>query len=264
MPEYLEPRTYIEEVNSACHNVRFCITGVSTSTAAFIDVFKKGPTRKPTLISSPEEFDRVFGGIDRRSEASFGISQFFINGGKKAMIVRVPGRNPPGERSIRRGLKILASNRHNLVNILCVPAAANLNDTKLRSVYDAAIKYCEDNRVFLIIDIPERVGQPNQILEWVSANYMLRSGNTAVYFPWLEILDPSDPGQKRAVSPSGTIAGIFSRTDSERGVWKAPGGNEAVLNGVSGLSYEVTDNENTSLIQQGINCIRKFPDKGIL
>lgn len=261
MTEYLGGSgSYIEEVNFTAHQ----ITGVGTSTAAFIDMFKKGPTGRATSISNFEELEDIFGGIDIRSEASYGIYQFFINGGRKAVVIRVPGRKRPRKRAILNGLKILPSDTQDSINILCIPAAANLNDKSTISVYDAAIEYCEDSRTFLILDIPKRVGHPDQMIEWVNKNTTLRSRNAAIYFPRIEISDPINSDQRREVSPGGTIAGIFARIDSERGVWKAPAGNEAALKGVMDLGHNVTDAENATLRSLGVNCIRNFPDQGNL
>ena len=58
------------------------------------------------------------------------------------------------------------------------------------------------------------------------------------------------------------VAGVMARTDGQRGVWKAPAGLDASLNGVAGLSVEMTDAENGLLNPLGINCLRSFPVHG--
>ena len=58
------------------------------------------------------------------------------------------------------------------------------------------------------------------------------------------------------------IAGVMARTDSQRGVWKAPAGIDAALTGVAGLQVEMTDAENGLLNPLGINCLRTFPVYG--
>src|SRR5262249_20186392 len=69
-------------------------TGVSTSDTAFIDFFPRGPTPEATRVTSFADFQRTFGGLDRRSEASYAIQQFYLNGGSVAWVVRVaPGAN---------------------------------------------------------------------------------------------------------------------------------------------------------------------------
>jgi phage tail sheath protein FI len=59
--------------------------------------------------------------------------------------------------------------------------------------------------------------------------------------------------------PSGAVAGIFARTDAQRGVWKAPAGQDASFVGVSQLSVPLTDDENGELNPLGVNCLRAFP-----
>lgn len=79
------PGVYVEEIPSGVHP----ITGVATSIAAFIDYFTNGPLDTAVQIHSMAEFERIFGGLNARSEASYGIQQFFLNGGTAAFVVRV-------------------------------------------------------------------------------------------------------------------------------------------------------------------------------
>jgi phage tail sheath protein FI len=71
--------------------------------------------------------------------------------------------------------------------------------------------------------------------------------------------DPLAPGQMATYPPGGAVAGIIARTDAERGVWKAPAGIDASLNGVRDLSVTMTDLDNGTLNQLGVNCLRNFP-----
>ena len=64
--------------------------------------------------------------------------------------------------------------------------------------------------------------------------------------------------------PSGTIAGLYARTDASRGVWKAPAGTEASLVGAQGVEKVLTDLQNGTLNQKGVNCIRVFPATGVV
>lgn len=78
------PGLYVEEIPSGVHP----ITGVATSNGAFVDFFERGPVGA-TKVTSWSQFERDFGGLDRRSEASYAIAQFFLNGGSIAFVVRV-------------------------------------------------------------------------------------------------------------------------------------------------------------------------------
>ncbi len=60
-----------------------------------------------------------------------------------------------------------------------------------------------------------------------------RHKNAALYFPRVQIADPLDEFRPRSLGASGTMAGLYARTDVARGVWKAPAGTEAVLRGVT-------------------------------
>ncbi len=88
------------------------------------------------------------------------------------------------------------------------------------------------------------------------------SKNSALYFPRLRVRDPLRNNQLVDLVPSGAVAGIFARTDTQRGVWKAPAGLEATLVGVRELSVPLTDPENGQLNPLGINCLRSMPAVG--
>jgi Bacteriophage tail sheath protein len=84
------PGVYIEEIPSGVHT----ITGVATSIAAFIDYFTMGPMNQAVLVLNFGDFQRVFGGLNALSEASYAIQQFFLNGGSEAWVVRVASTDP--------------------------------------------------------------------------------------------------------------------------------------------------------------------------
>jgi phage tail sheath protein FI len=81
------PGVYIEEIPSGVHT----ITGVATSIAAFVDAFARGPLNEAVQVLSLGDFQKSFGGLSANSEASYGIQQFFLNGGSQAYVVRVIG-----------------------------------------------------------------------------------------------------------------------------------------------------------------------------
>lgn len=81
------PGVYIEEIPSGVHT----ITGVATSIGAFIDAFARGPLNEAVQVLSLADFQKTFGGLSANSEASYGIQQFFLNGGSQAYVVRVIG-----------------------------------------------------------------------------------------------------------------------------------------------------------------------------
>ena len=82
----------------------------------------------------------------------------------------------------------------------------------------------------------------------------------AIYHPWLQVYSGVEKGNT-FIPPSGSVAGIYARTDNERGVWKAPA-NE-VVRGITGLSVNYNDAEQGKLNPKGINLIRALPSYGI-
>jgi phage tail sheath protein FI len=98
---------------------------------------------------------------------------------------------------------------------------------------------------------------------WIGAINPPRSQNGAIYFPYIQSNDPNS-GAPVNLPPSGTVAGIFARTDSNRGVWKAPAGLETTILNTAGVvtSGLMTDPRQGTLNGLGINCLRNFPGIG--
>jgi phage tail sheath protein FI len=131
------------------------------------------------------------------------------------------------------------------------------------AVVSKALKYCEDRRAFMIIDIPPTRNEVEEIKEWLDTEAAgFRHRNAALYFPRPRIPDPKNEFRLRSVGASGTMAGIYARTDGSRGVWKAPAGIEATLGGVVELDAKLSDAQNGALNPLGINCLRSFPIYG--
>ncbi|MBD2253359.1 phage tail sheath subtilisin-like domain-containing protein [Nostoc parmelioides] len=138
-----------------------------------------------------------------------------------------------------------------LFNLLCIPGVTKSN------ILSEAAQYCKQRRAFLIADAPKT----NTVSD-IQSTEVTNNDNGAVYYPWIYIADPLNNGKLRLTAPSGTVAGLYARTDSASGVWKAPAGTEANLVGVQALTYKLTDAENGILNPLGINCIRLFPTYG--
>ncbi len=124
------------------------------------------------------------------------------------------------------------------------------------------INHCERMKYrFAVLDAPPGMS-PQEIAEWrkVTAGYDLKYG--ALYYPWIAVTNPLGAnGANMLIPPSGHIAGIYARVDSERGVHKAPA-NEVVM-GALGLEVNLTKGEQEGLNPNGVNCIRAFPGRGI-
>ena len=150
-----------------------------------------------------------------------------------------------------------------LFNLLCVLPDARGGDVPA-AVYQAALGYCATRRAMLIVD--PSAGWSTVSLAQAGTTAMSLTGdiarNAAIYFPRIKQSDPQLGGQVDVFVPCGTIAGIMARTDTQRGVWKAPAGLDAALAGVVGLQVDLTDAEHGLLNPLGINCLRTFPVHG--
>ena len=387
-PSY--PGVYIEEVPSGVRT----INGVATSITAFIGRTLRGRTDVPGSLNSFADFERLYGGLWPQSTLGYAVSQFFLNGGSQALIVRVhndataakavvpagglpliaasegawgnglrarvefsdpasklfdlsvkdlatgtvevfqklsidpndprfvttilaqesqlvrvdgpaPSSTPPtnaapaagadrfadptatgfdggddgveitdaqisdpGLQSKNGGLWTLE--QADLFNLLCIPPLKRGGDVG-KPTWDAAIAYAKSRRAFVIVDPAERWASADDVLDAATGltSVVTRSDNAAIYFPRILVGDPLNNGQLDSFAPSGTIAGIFAETDLNRGVWKAPAGIEAAMQGVSGLSLggsagpgTLTDPDSGKLNPAGINSLRNFPTYG--
>ncbi len=160
-----------------------------------------------------------------------------------------------------------------LFNLLCIPRTGvvgltgsnPLTENDAFAVMSAAEAYCEARRAFYIIDAPQDYNTPAAIRSWLDGSTGApRHRNAALYYPRTRIPDPLNSFRLLSVGPSGTMAGLFARTDSARGVWKAPAGTETGLRNVAELDYTLTDAENGSLNPLAINCLRTFPVFGTI
>jgi uncharacterized protein len=399
------PGVYIEELPSQVRT----ITGVGTSITAFIGRALKGPTDKPITIHSFEDYVRTFGGLWKKSNMSYAVYHYFLNGGMDAIIIRVykaasgetdaaifskpgsslkikasnpgswgrsitvfvdynvdpeklqadntifnifvkektgnpaePARtdapvletflnvsvNSDSSRYISRVLEessnlirtgeitsnsrpadgeylvegtsggegstlengniiptaevdiankkgILALDNVDLFNMLCIPPyneeTSTPEDTTSVAIYDAALSYCEKKRAMLIVDPPSTWNNKSSPIDQSTgldgtdpnnAFNLRRNANAAIYFPRIVVRDPLEEDRLGTFVPSGAIAGVIARTDSQRGIWKAPAGIEATLIGVSDLTVRLTDKENGDLNPVGVNCLRIMPAAG--
>jgi hypothetical protein len=163
---------------------------------------------------------------------------------------------------------LYALDKADLFNLLCIPPDTRDGDTPV-AVFQTAMVYCKERRAMLIVDSPAawsqnkdtaaadaKKGLPDLGLSGEAAR------NAAIYFPRVREADPLRDGQIDTFVPCGIIAGVMARTDTARGVWKAPAGLDAAINGIQGLNVTLNDAENGMLNPLGINCMRVFPING--
>lgn len=274
---YLSPGVYVEEVDRGSKPIE----AVGTNTVGFLGESAKGPLNEAVLITNWSQFVKTFGDFKDCSEhLAHSVYGFFNNGGSRCFVVNVGAPveakqeskaqqgekkdekqavtvTPGGGRDAlyigrdggpgaRTGLKCFEETDE--VAILTAPGQTSA------AVQDALLSHCETRKDrFAVLDSPETItGGVDKLPKPRDSKY------GAYYFPWIQVYDP-DKGNI-FVPPSGHIAGVYSRTDSERGVHKAPA-NE-IVRGALGLKYNVSKGEQDLLNPKGINAIR-FMNGGI-
>lgn len=397
------PGVYIEEIPSGVRT----ITGVATSTTAFLGRATRGRANEPITINSFGDFERQFGGLDVNYPMSYAVRDFYANGGSQAIILRLeknatkakqndikleavssgtwgnsmvytvdtkgitpdvanrfgiaqnnlfnltlyenpglgtverflnvavaagagsrqldrvlanesnlariqlkndgtpdlPGSTPSpskpeedpsdpaadktkfkkfaggadsaaltsdddvlGDENNKTGMFALA--KADLFNLLCIPPDTRGGDTSA-AIYQKAMAYCVKRRALLIVDPPAAWGANKDTAaakakDGLSALNLngTDARNAALYFPRVIQSDPKLDGQLDTFVPCGIVAGVMARTDTQRGVWKAPAGLDASINGIAALQANLNDAENGILNPLGINCLRFFPAAG--
>ena len=149
------------------------------------------------------------------------------------------------------------------VSIVCMPDAVKLLDgdeVMFRDAQGKLMAHCESlgDRMCILDPPPNMI--PQEILEWRKDTAGYDSKMSALYWPWIEVIDPLSK-RPIMVPPSGHVAGVWARTDDTRGVHKAPA-NEVVM-GATSLGFQLTSVEQGELNRLGINCIRAFSGRGI-
>lgn len=163
---------------------------------------------------------------------------------------------------------LYALDKADLFNLLCIPPDTREGDAPI-AVYQTAMSYCKERRALLIVDAPADWSANKDTAAAKARDGLAALGlsgeaarNAALYFPRVLESDPLRDGQTDTFVPCGIIAGVMARTDAKRGVWKAPAGLDASINGTQGVNVNLNDAENGMLNPLGINCLRAFPVNG--
>lgn len=156
---------------------------------------------------------------------------------------------------------LYALDNADLFNLLCIPPYDS-DSTVDGAVIGEAAAYCERRRAMLIVDPPSTWNTVALAIGGLAAGVGTVSKNSALFFPRLRQPNPLRENQVEDFVPCGAVAGVMARTDTTRGVWKAPAGLDATLAGVPALSVSMTDAENGQLNPLGVNCLRGMPAGG--
>ena len=288
MPTYLAPGVYVEEVPSAVQP----IAGVSTSTAGMIGVVpdsikipKPNPNYDPSIPDDPTtnspfieedfappvgsgevklctnfgEFKKFFGDFSAdpgQNTLAHAVYGFFNNGGSRCFVVRAAAQADITDGFLEKTFEA--------IDEIAIVTAPGITDTNVRS---AIVTHCQQKTQdrFAIFDSPLEVEDDTGNLDLTKLAkdgeaFPDNSNYAAFYFPWIQVFDPATkirtPKEEGLVfvPPSGYLAGIYARVDTNRGVHKAPA-NETVL-GALGLKYNISKSQQEGLNPHGVNCIR--------
>lgn len=155
--------------------------------------------------------------------------------------------NGPGKRS---GIHAFIDNEE--VSMMAIPGVTDPN------VQLSLVAHCENlGSRMAILDIPR---EKIKVADVLTHRNIFDSNYAAMYNPWLQVFDPLDK-RNIFIPPSGSMAGVYSRSDQTRGVHKAPA-NE-VLKGTVGLEVQYNKGEQDILNPKGVNLIRSFTGQGI-
>jgi uncharacterized protein len=161
------------------------------------------------------------------------------------------------------GLKsgLFSLEKADLFNLLCIPPHIPEGSIE-KELIDDAIDYCEQRRAMMLVDSPDTWKSKEAAKTGIATEAGKASKNAAIYFPRVKQANPLRGNQIEEFAPCGMVAGMFSRTDATRGVWKAPAGLDTTLAGVAGFAVPLTNAENGELNPLGINCLRIMPAAG--
>ncbi|HEX8115910.1 MAG TPA: phage tail sheath subtilisin-like domain-containing protein [Pyrinomonadaceae bacterium] len=214
----------------------------------------------PKLCTTFGDFKRFFGdfsGDRNHSNLAHAVYGFFNNGGSRCYVMRVVAAG-----DIAKYLP-----QFEAIDEIAIVAAPGIIDRNTRSELNVHCRVRTQDR-FAILDAPEVVETDGALDTTLFApsntNNVLppNSDYAAFYFPWIQVFDPVAKLRNPQtdgfifVPPSGHVAGVYARVDTERGVHKAPA-NEVLL-GALGLRYAVSKTQQDGLNPQGVNVIRNI------
>ena len=145
------------------------------------------------------------------------------------------------------------------ISILCCPDEFYFPDDAKNSVIrNALVDQCETLKYrFAILQAPVKLQSPENNDPTINSP----RGYAAFYFPWVWITNPVS-GVPVLIPPGGHTAGIYARSDINRGVHKDPA-NE-VIRGITQLQVQTNDQQQAILNPKGVNCLRYFKGQGNL
>lgn len=201
-------------------------------------------------VGTSQELTAPFAAVAGAGKAVASIS---LSGGSNGSVGSISAADFIGEdrgAGKRTGIQSFLDN--DMVSLMAVPGVTDPN------VQLTLVAHCENlGSRFAVLDIPR---DAKKVQDLIAHRDIFDSNYAALYHPWLSVFDPLDK-KNISIPPSGSILGIYARSDNTRGVHKAPA-NE-VVRGCVGLDCQFNTGEQDILNPKGINLIRSFPGQGI-
>ena len=240
MPEYLAPGVFVDTAPSGPAPIEATPTG----TAGFVGI-GAGCVDAIQVTSSEQATESL--GREASSLLTSALQLFFLNGGERAWVARVPSL---AARPLAAGLASLAQVPE--IALTAIPDGAGLDG----AAHEVAVRLLLDDAArthrFAVVDAPLAA----DVATVLQLRSRLNASFGALYWPSLRI-----DGSARDVPASGAVCGIYARVDRERGVFRSPA-NEDVA-GVADPAQTARTSELSTLEAAGINVIRSIPGGGV-
>jgi phage tail sheath protein FI len=275
MPAYLSPGVYVEEIDSGTRPIE----AVGTSTAGFVGTAPNPDAHlnEPVALDNWSQFLREFvRDNDHGTNLANAVYGFFLNGGSRCYVVNTKAGDAISGKG--KGLDALAT-----IDEIAIIAAPGMTDV---ASYSALLDSAESlkDRV-AILDAASRADNVEALTRAADIGPAPAGGGGsagggagpkpspglrprdsdggygAFYFPWLRTRDAIDTDKLVSVPPSGHMAGVYARTDTERGVHKAPA--NTTIRGALGVTQNISRADQDVLNPAGVNCIRFFSREGV-
>jgi uncharacterized protein len=245
---------------------KITITADGAKDETFTGTLSAGPSNLATQVNTRSKIVRIQpNAIDETLVAS-GLQEgtVALSTDEKSAAVKVETGELIGDAAKRTGFTAFETLEQ--ITMIAAPdvAVAQANGLidldAMKAIQAGMIAHCElmGNRM-AILDTPTGMNA-QQASDWRVNTTGFDSKFGVLYWPWIQMFDPTT-GKNGAFPPSGHMAGLWSRNDDTRGVFKAPA-NEILL-GAVGVEYPVTRGEMDMLNPQGVNSIKSFPGRGI-
>lgn len=233
-----------------------------TGVPVFLGYALSGPINEPTALYLWPQFEATFGQPHPSGYLSYAVRSFFENGGLIAYVVRLDDDEAISPQvHLQAGLEAVVGLE--TVDLVYAPDIVHSTNSAAEDHLAAIIAMQTDildhcrrlgNR-FAILDTPATT----VIADILTQSSQLNSRYGALYHPWLVV--SGHDGQAVTIPPGGAVAGIYARSDAQRGVQKAPA-NE-VLEGVLDLYQYLSRSEQIELFAGRVNYLRAFTGRGL-